>query len=286
MKIKINGKPADITLETEKTVGEVLAGIHQWLDSTKETAGFFVSGLEIDGKSYGVLSLDEAFELSLKGLSFINVKTSSWAELMLEALVGLKNDLSAYESRTAEEQKNFRDNWEKSAAAVFIMEHDRDLYGVVQKTLKESPFSGSSLSFSTAGAAALVAERIREIENPMREMTSLKPFAEEIAKRLEDLPLDMQTGKDQKAAETITVFSSLVEKIFRLIFLFRHFRADIDTIEVSSMISEFSAALKEMIAAYENKDTILVGDLAEYELAPRLLGLIKTLSACKTEEKS
>ena len=286
MEIKINGKPADITLEAEKTVGEVLTGIHQWLDSTAETAGFFVSGLEIDEKSYGSRSLDEVFELSLKGISSINVKTSSWAELMLEALVGLKNDLEVYESRTMDEQKNFWEQWEKTAAAIFIMEHDRELYGFVRKTLKENPFSGSAPSTLTAGAAALVMERIREIEDPEREMTELKPLAEDIAKRLEDLPLDMQTGKDLKAAETITVFSSLVEKIFRLIFLFKHFAADIDTIEVSSMTSEFSAALREMISAYENKDTILVGDLAEYELAPRLRSLMALLSKTRMGGKS
>ena len=141
---------------------------------------------------------------------------------------------------------------------------------------------------------ALVTERIREIGDPLREMAVQKPLAEEIAVRLEDLPLDMQTGKDHRAAETITLFSSLVEKIFRLIFLFKHFGADIQSIKVSSMdntetvnlkdyIGEFSAALKELISAYENKDTILVGDLAEYELAPRLRCLTSVLCGIKPE---
>jgi hypothetical protein len=42
---------------------------------------------------------------------------------------------------------------------------------------------------------------------------------------------------------------------------------------VSGYIAEFNTALKEMLAAYERHDTVLVGDLAEYEIAPRLLGL-------------
>jgi hypothetical protein len=35
-------------------------------------------------------------------------------------------------------------------------------------------------------------------------------------------------------------------------------------------MEEFNAALSELSAAYENRDTVLVGDISEYELAPRL----------------
>ena len=91
----------------------------------------------------------------------------------------------------------------------------------------------------------------------------------------------MQTGKDGRAAETMTLFSALTEKLFRLVFLFARRGTTIEGIEVASMdgtgmvslktyIEEFSAALRELIAAWENSDTVLVGDLAEYELSPRL----------------
>ena len=92
MEISINGKPADITLENEKTVGELLSGIQQWLDGS----GFSLSGLEIDGKNYGSLSLDNALTLPLEGLSLINIKTSAWAELFLEALTIARNDLELF----------------------------------------------------------------------------------------------------------------------------------------------------------------------------------------------
>ena len=42
---------------------------------------------------------------------------------------------------------------------------------------------------------------------------------------------------------------------------------------MTDYIMEFSAALRELLAAYEQHDTVLVGDLAEYEMAPRLRGL-------------
>ena len=40
---------------------------------------------------------------------------------------------------------------------------------------------------------------------------------------------------------------------------------------VVDYIGEFDSTLRDLIRAYEERDTVLVGDLAEYELAPRLL---------------
>ncbi|MCL1813475.1 MAG: hypothetical protein FWG29_08150 [Treponema sp.] len=288
MKIKINGKPADITLETEKTVSEVVAGIHQWL----EGSGFLVSGIEIDGIGYGSLSLDTALALPVEGISVIDIKTSGWADLLMEALTGIVNDLELYERADAAERKKFTEQWAASAPALFLKDHEKNLYSLVFKTLEDASSEVSQTAF--AAAISLLTERIREIKNPIEEMKILHPLTEDIAKRLEDLPLDMQTGKDSKAAETISIFSSLVEKIFRLIFLFRYFKTDIESIEVPSMngtetlkindyIGEFSAALKELISAFENKDTILVGDLAEYELAPRLRCLSDALNSVNPE---
>jgi hypothetical protein len=222
----------------------------------------------------------------LEGISSIDVKASGWAELLMEALISLKNDLELYESASEEERTIFTEHWATTAPALFLKDNEKDLYSLVEKILAD-PSSGSP-QLIPAAVILLVNERIRELENPAQEIKLLRPLAEDIAKRLEDLPLDMQTGKDSKAAETITIFSSLVEKIFRLIFLFKYFKTDIDTIEVPSMdgpgnqtlkdyIGEFSAALKELISASENKDTVLVGDLAEYELAPRLRSLSEAL---------
>jgi hypothetical protein len=274
MEIRINGKPADITLESEKKVGDVLAGIQNWLESSL----LFISGLELDGKVYGSSSLDAVFEMPLEGITCFNVKTSKWAELMLEALLGLKDDLEFHETLDGAGRDENRLRWEKSSPALFLKSNSPELHNMVIKTMEGN--------FPASGTIALVSERIREIEDPSRELASLQTLTGEIAKRLEKLPLDIQTGKDGRAAETISVFSTLAEKLFRLIFLFKHFGAAFEHIEVpepntalnlKDYIDEFSTALKELACAYENNDTVLVGDLAEYELSPRLLRLADIL---------
>jgi hypothetical protein len=274
MEIRINGKPADITIESEKKVGDVLAGIQNWLESSL----FFISGLELDGKVYGSSSLDAVFELSLEGISNINIKTSSWTELMLEALLGLKDDLKFYETLDMAERDENRRCWENSAPARFLKSNALELYNMVIKTLEGN--------FPVPGTAALVSERIREIEDPSRELAGSRVLIGEVAKRLEDLPLDIQTGKDGEAVETISVFSTLAEKLFRLVFLFNYYGAALEHIEVpvpdgylnlKDYIGEFNTALKELASAFENNDTVLVGDISEYELSPRLLRLADIL---------
>jgi len=100
----------------------------------------------------------------------------------------------------------------------------------------------------------------------------------EICARLEDLPLDIQTGKDARAAETVNTFSNIAEKVFRIIGILKLEGFPVGEITVGSMpiaayITEFGSALRELLTAYEQHDTVLVGDLAEYEMAPRLRGL-------------
>jgi hypothetical protein len=232
--------------------------------------------------------MEKAFELPLEGISRIDIKTSSWAELMLEALAGLKQDFGYFETQDVQGRRECRERWENSPPALFLQKNAPELHTMALQILEDS--------FPVSAALSVIAERIREIENPRQEIAGAQSLIKETAERLLDFPLDIQTGKDARATETISLFSGLVEKLYRLIFLFRHFGADMDSITVPSAegsgtvslkeyIEEFSAALKELSAAYENKDTVFVGDLAEYELSPRLLGLGKALCGIQPEEK-
>jgi hypothetical protein len=85
----------------------------------------------------------------------------------------------------------------------------------------------------------------------------------------------------------VRIFSAVTEKLLRIFSLLKleGYIADslpIDGMACGAFIDDFGAALKELLAAYEAKDAVLVGDLAEYEVAPRLRSLyaaIKTPAA-------
>ncbi|MDR0374211.1 MAG: hypothetical protein LBH85_00595 [Treponema sp.] len=271
MEILINGQDAGIILENEKTIGDLLAGIENWLDGTDSRIG----GVMLDAEPLHIEDIPAAFERELSALQSIDICISSLREFALEALMNAKSALEALEDASFEEKKTIRADFESSATASFLRERLGDIAKSVDASL-----AGEGLS--PTDALKLLEERMRELEEPKREILNCSVLVSEIVSRLEDLPLDLQTGKDKRASETMRLFSHITEKLFRLLSLLKQagFETDaiaIDSIPLTRFIDDFTNALNDLLTAYEAKDTVLTGDLAEYEMAPRLVSLYSTL---------
>jgi hypothetical protein len=271
MEISINGSPADITLETEKTIGDILSGLDQWLEGN----GGRLSGLVIDGQKIEPDGLDEAFGRSLDSIGSLDLTVSSWRELAAEALLSLGEICGAWEGLSFDSRGEARKRWEHGAAAAFLASGIPDMYDFAARSL-----AGEGLSPGDLGL--LVTERLQELGNPGEEINRTEGLVSTVAGRLEDLPLDIQTGKDGRAAETMQLFSRTAEKLFRLLFILKASGLPLETLVIDErhakdFIREFNSALKELNAAYENRDAVLIGDLAEYELAPRLIKFFTAL---------
>ena len=264
MKITINGADADIRPETEKTVGEVLCALEAWLDDS----GFRLSGLSIDGETASVGSMEECFERNIDTINTLDVRTSSLPQLIAECLLNVMQDIDAFEGAVFEERRPFAENWKKSPEARLLAEQNPDLFDWALKT-----FSGEGAS--PQALRTLAEERLQELRDPAGEMRRTVPLVSEVCARLEEFPLDIQTGKDARAAETVNVFSGVAEKVFRVFNVlkmegFPVGEIMVEATPISTCISEFNAALRELLAAYEHRDTVMAGDIAEYEMAPRL----------------
>jgi hypothetical protein len=273
MDISINGKAADITLEKEKTLGEVLAGLESWL----RDSGHRLSGLEVDGEKVDSLSLESFFKREVEKIGVLNLSTSSWAALAAEALGDLYGKAEKFRDCSFGERTALKQDWEQSPGACFLSEYMRDLY-----ILAAGSFSGQGVE--PRELQKIIRERSTEIEDPRREIAASGPLVQAVAGRLGDLPLDIQTGKDGRAAETVQLFSTVAGKLLRLLGLLKlegHSPEilTVDGVPIFEYIGEFESTLKELAAAYEAKDAVLVGDLAEYELAPRLLKLHSAFSS-------
>ena len=127
-----------------------------------------------------------------------------------------------------------------------------------------------------------IAEEIqREVNTPVDELANIEPILNETCERLINLPLDIQTGKDAAAAGTIRIFTAVAEKLFRV---FRQLEtqgylskpAD-NKKPAAQLITEFDNLLKDLLEAYEKNDYVLVGDLTEYEVSPKLKELYTTI---------
>ncbi|MDR0584882.1 MAG: hypothetical protein LBG57_11140 [Treponema sp.] len=269
MRITINGKDADIRLETEQTVGDILAGLGQWLANT----GYRPSGMVIDGELVHTGSLEASFDRNIDSVNTLDILTSSLPELIAESLLNVLQDIADYEDGAFEEKQRFREPWKESPQARLLAEQIPELFSQMEKA-----FSGEGLS--PAGMRSIIEERLRELRDPSGELDRAEPLINGVCARLEDLPLDIQTGKDARAAETIQLFSGIAEKVFRIYkvlqaggFAGEKTPEAVSGVSLTDYVSEFGGVLRELLAAYEQRDTVLVGDMAEYELAPRLRNL-------------
>jgi hypothetical protein len=267
MKIRINGVDADIQLETEKNVGEILCGLDAWLNGT----GHRLSGLSIDEEAANTGSLEACFGRTVDTITTLDIYTTPVLQLFAESLFNTIQDINAYEAAAFEEKGRFAGQWKQSPQALLLAEHSPELFDWASQT-----FSGEGSG--TQVFRVLVEERLRELQDPAAEMNKTGPLVSEICARLEELPLDIQTGKDARAAETVRTFSGVAEKVFRVFDVLKTEGFPVGEITVEDMsltayMAEFSTALRELLAAYEQHDTVLIGDLAEYEMAPRLRSL-------------
>jgi hypothetical protein len=272
MRIFINEKPADIVLETEKTVGDVLTGIDGWLLGSENQ----ISGLRINDEPVCLSAMTEAFERSLEHIDSLNITVSTWDDLAVEALLDSQEDVSFYQTSSFEDKARIKSEWAENAAARFLSEHIPDVFSLLEKTL-----SGEG---DPVTMALVIDERVREFIDTVAEAHKLGKLISSVAKQLEELPLDIQTGQDRKVAETVGAFSLAANKLLRLIRIVSMQGVNMENVAIdnqalSLFIEDFTALLREFLTAYEGKDVILLGDLAEYELSPRLLKLYTAMES-------
>ncbi|MDR2598005.1 MAG: hypothetical protein LBC76_11890 [Treponema sp.] len=270
MEITINNQAADIAPDNEKTVGEIMAGLEQWLANI----GQRISGLAINSKLIPSSEFEEIFRKDVTSVNMLDIKTISLAELFLESLLNLQADTEEFENLKFDEKREFLKIWEKRPHALFTLEQMPDIHNIFINL-----FSGEDMNAKFV--SSVIEERLREVKEPLPELNNLKPLLDEICAKLANLALDIQTGKDAQAAKTIQVFSGLSEKMLRIIR-----QLDIQGIlsqeaeekeAFSGKINEFGKLIKELLEAYEKHDTVLVGDLAEYEASPKLQELYSVI---------
>jgi len=279
MEIRINEHPLDVSLENEKTIGDVLAALDQWLYDSKH----ILSGLSIDGQKIPASQIEEVFLRDIDSVNCLDIETNSVADITTSSLVTLLDDIKEFENIDFSEKSNFLSNWTESAAGRFINSEMADLY-----KLCVSAFQGDVLIQTLR---SITEERLNEVNSPVEEFIKTEPVLNEICEKLVDLPLDIQTGKDMKAAQTVQLFTAITEKIFRIFYqldiqdYFAKDQTADNKNKIISLINEFTDVLKDLLEAYEKNDSVLVGDLAEYEASVKIKELYSViLKNCRGEK--
>ena len=112
----------------------------------------------------------------------------------------------------------------------------------------------------------------------------LSELFNELAAQMEGVPVALQSGKNAEVSESIKRLADSIEQFCHVATLASLFPDTFSTgslngISFKDFFAEFSPILKDFEDALQNNDTVMLGDLSEYEICPRLKEISKALQS-------
>jgi len=298
---RINGESFPIGMKEGDSLGALLVEADELL----EKAGSVIVGFSVDGKPVDPEDFARVRDLlaaDVERVDLVAESSSDWrakAISLLLDLIGLVSGAAAGEPAP----EGAGSGWPSLAATVgdFLRNFSglfpadelsfvQNLAEFVEGISREAELAGGALAPSRAEEVAARAgafdtifrERLSELSDPVAETRRVAALYAEEAAELRELPVYLQTGREDRAMKAVLLFIEIFNKVIRLIPELRKGGVDTGALRVDGQaLPEFYAAfnevLKRLSQALEDKDSILIGDLAEYEVAPRLSSLFGAL---------
>jgi len=281
MTITINGENIDFTLEEENNAGEIIRSLSSWL----EEAGMLISGLNINGESHPLsdsgwtaFPVNTIENISIEALSLregriIQLETARDFFLLLEAAINSGDDETFTELRTG-----FND-LEHILPHLLEEGPNPSILPLIKDAFTREPGHPEGVKASQAlHIAAVLESRRKEASDPESEAGSAAEALAGMAESLEEVAVQLQTGQDKTAMKTIILLTELLQTFMRAL-------SWVDNREkVEEIINDINRILVELEEALKAGDTVLIGDLLEYEIKPRLLLLPEEFN-CSTESR-
>ena len=274
MTIIINGESINYTLEEEKNAGDIFHGISSWL----QEGGMLVGGLEIndeamplgdDGWKINPIETIETFSIEALSIREGRIRQLETAK---DYFILLSNALkSGDESAYRELQSGFEDL--KQILPHLLNEGPNpSILPRLEDAMQKNPGTDGSITESEAiQIAAVLESRRKEAENPEEEAESAARVLAQMADSLDDVAVQLQTGRDKAAMDTIIKLSESLQSFTRALSWIESPGA------VEEIINDMNGILSELEEALIASDTVLIGDLLEYEIKPRLVELPSSL---------
>ena len=305
MTIFINGSELDFKLEKEKTLLEVLNSLESWIDNQ----GHQLEEIDVDGAPLVADNMDDWKDNPIGELGRIDLTTISKVEARigyLQALYqfflllqrSLEENNDALLGQIASTYPDIRVKLshlfpapESQSQHTFTERLDEFLTGSGIFTTGKVPENPETLIELVSKLNLIISELIREITNPLTELLTTAHLLNNLISEMEEISVLLQTGKDKEAMESIIRFTELSQKLIRIYpNLMHHGIVDVTKEKIQEkpfheFYREFNSTLTELTNAFQANDTVLIGDLLEYEIAPRLEELTHFLENIKGKEK-
>jgi hypothetical protein len=292
VRLTINNEDVSYSLEHERTLGEVVAGIREWLAA----GGFVITAMDADKRdllrspadAWGKASVKDILTLTVAAAHTGDMKIAhwqtveTWLDMLAEEIGRLPAPGSAGDAADeplADLLQGLPQTLEGFRANPFLPP------GSDAGTRFAAAFDGATLPGIRAWppgrrkeAVELVRElrglvhaRLEDSRNPeaslARCVTQLRGCMGELA----EVSVLLQTGRDKPAMEIVIRFADVVQSLMDLLpFL----PPDTDRARI---LVELTPILRDLVAAFGSRDSVLIGDLLEYEVAPRMQKIVPLL---------
>lgn len=104
----------------------------------------------------------------------------------------------------------------------------------------------------------------------------------QLAVEMEQVPVSLQNGKNMEVSQSIKNLADSIDQFCHVATLATLFpetfnNTNINSINFNEFFAEFSPILKDFEDALQNNDSVMIGDLSEYEICPRLKSISDAL---------
>lgn len=295
MKILVNDEPIQFTLEGEKNLGEVVSQIERWLFENRLT----LSGLKVDGDELPLYAPDRWKAHPLEAVEKVQVTASTYREMklstlqtMLQYIMLLHNGIEA--RRDADlgellaEYTYIRESLVTLLGSVPDGQHALPLddmlerSGLIEGTLRDETQRGPLLAH-LKDLQLLVIDRMKEVTQPEQEAASTARLLDGSIPEISDVSVLLQTGKDRDAMAAVVRFTELLSKLIRIVPYLSEIDSElvgrsVEGRSLGEITSELNGFLQELVDAFSAHDSVLIGDLLEYEIAPRIKSVVTLFS--------
>lgn len=296
MTLLINDQDVNFTLEGGECASDIYKSVNSFLkESGHLIYSFCIDGIETDPENQSIWQNKKTSEIEKIEITALTEK-----EFLLTGLLTVAEYINLLTRAITEDSLGIIDDLMteypsiaknipvliKGTRGLLIADH-------LTKILKNSGLLNEGLKTEyrdtilteIAQITELINSEAREIENPQTELISSISVLENLIPQLNDVSILLQTGKDQQAMTLIIALTELLQKILRLISIFNTDNLIIDNKKYDPFSAELNSTLNELAEAFDAKDSVLIGDLLEYEITPKLEMLFTVVKSIKVWEE-
>ena len=321
MEVYVNNEVLPIELEGEKTAFEVIKGIVDFFakeEPPQFVTKILIDGTEYsyaDDESLKALAIDSVNKMEFEFKDIIGVSKLSIEQILLYIDLlkqyVLQNNWNEFFSNIGESLDWIDDGMEQIMEIFSQKQEIISIKAIFSEELAELKKKVANLSDNvfpldvdviqgiivTCEKLGVVISKVFQLldlgftgnvqESIVLRITEILPLYESLIPVLPEVSTLLQKACDKEAMEIIQKLTTLIDSTISIFLVSKNQDSNIfENLEISGMsfdsfFDSLTEKLHELVSAIENKDSVMIGDLVEYEFLPNIEEMKELLGELK-----